>query len=72
MKVIKISVIVFSVLAILMGSVWFLQGIGVLPGSFMSGQMKWAINGGISILVGVALIVLVSWKQLRRKKITSP
>lgn len=68
MKVIKIIVTVFGVLIILMGSVWFLQGIGVLPGSMMSGQMKWAINGGIGILVGVALVVWANWKQLRRKK----
>jgi hypothetical protein len=41
---------------VLVGCVWFLQGVGVLPGSFMSGQTKWAVNGGISIVVGIALI----------------
>jgi len=30
------------------GTVWFLQGINVLPGSFMSGQPRWAVNGGIA------------------------
>jgi hypothetical protein len=31
--------------AILMviGGAWFLQGINVLPGSFMTGQIRWAV-----------------------------
>lgn len=35
-----LSAIGFVLIAV--GGVWFLQGIGVLPGSFMSGQTKWA------------------------------
>ena len=42
---------------VLMGTIWFLQGIGVLPGSFMSGQPRWAVNGAIAIAVGLALVV---------------
>jgi hypothetical protein len=41
---------------VLMGGVWFLQGINILPGSFMSGQTRWAVNGVIAIAVGLALI----------------
>jgi hypothetical protein len=41
-----------------MGGIWFLQGINVLPGSFMTGQRLWAIIGGIAFLVGVILIAL--------------
>jgi hypothetical protein len=37
------------------GVIWFFQGIGVLPGSFMSGQPKWAVIGSITALVGVGL-----------------
>ncbi len=29
----------------LMGAVWMLQGVGVLPGSFMTGQAFWAVMG---------------------------
>jgi hypothetical protein len=50
---------VLAVLLMLMGCIWFFQGIGVLPGSFMSGQTRWAINGGIAFVVGVALWVVV-------------
>lgn len=38
------------------GTIWFFQGIGVLPGSFMSGQPKWAVIGSITALVGAGLV----------------
>ncbi len=38
------------------GVIWFFQGIGVLPGSFMSGQPKWAVIGSITALVGAGLV----------------
>ena len=44
-------------LLILGGTVWFLQGINILPGSFMTGDPQWAINGAISIVVGIGLIL---------------
>ena len=31
----------------LMGLIWFLQGIGILPGSIMSGSTFWAGAGGL-------------------------
>ena len=40
------------------GGVWFLQGIGVLPGSFMAGQTKWAVIGGVAFVVGLALLII--------------
>lgn len=49
---------VIAVLLILGGGVWFLQGINVLPGSFMTGQIEWAIYGGLAILMGVGLLVV--------------
>jgi hypothetical protein len=39
------------------GVIWFLQGINVLPGSFMTGQTRWAVYGGIAIAVGIALLL---------------
>ena len=49
---------VIAVLLIVGGGVWFLQGINVLPGSFMTGQIEWAIYGGLAILVGVGWLVM--------------
>ena len=42
-------------IAILAGAVWILQGSGVLPGSFMTGQRTWLIVGIIVGIVGLAL-----------------
>jgi len=42
-------------LLLVVGALWFLQGIGVVGGSFMSGNTTWAIIGPIVALIGVAL-----------------
>jgi len=47
-----------GVLAILIGTVWMLQGIGTLPGSFMTGQMFWFWMGLLCAGVGFVLIVV--------------
>ena len=60
----KIFLMIIGSLLILGGAVWFLQGINILPGSFMTGQIRWAIYGGIAILAGSGLIIFAS----RRKK----
>lgn len=41
----------------LLGAVWFLQGIGLLPGSFMTGQMEWAVAGALAAAIGIGLFV---------------
>jgi hypothetical protein len=46
---------IFAVLIFLAGGIWFLQGINVLPGSFMTGNPQWAINGGIAMILGAGL-----------------
>jgi hypothetical protein len=50
----KVIVRILSAIFVLIGCIWFLQGINVLPGSFMTGQMRWAVRGGILFVVGVA------------------
>jgi uncharacterized membrane protein HdeD (DUF308 family) len=52
----KTLLITVGAILILLGTVWFLQGINVLPGSFMSGQIRWAVNGIIAIVFGVVLV----------------
>lgn len=51
-----------AVLLILAGLVWFLQGINVLPGSFMTGQIEWAVGGAMAVVAGISL----SWYARRR------
>jgi hypothetical protein len=60
----KIVLNIVGVLLLLIGSIWFLQGINVLPGSFMSGQTRWAVRGGILVFVGVAGLV---WANRKRR-----
>ena len=54
----RIPMMIAGVLLLLMGGVWILQGINVLPGSFMTGQTKWAVYGTIPAAIGIGLIVL--------------
>jgi len=44
------------VLAVLLGLVWIGQGVGLIPGSFMTGRVEWAVIG--SVVVAAALIFL--------------
>jgi len=44
-------------LLVIIGAVWFLQGIDVLGGSGMSGKTLWAIIGPIVALVGVVILL---------------
>jgi hypothetical protein len=41
---------------LLIGCIWILQGLNVLPGSFMTGDIKWAVFGLILALAGAALV----------------
>ena len=52
-----------GVVLIFAGTVWILQGINILPGSFMTGQIQWAVYGGISSLVGLGLLLLANHKK---------
>ena len=49
--------LVAGAVLVLLGLVWFLQGIGVLGGSVMSGSSLWAVVGPVVALVGVVLVV---------------
>jgi hypothetical protein len=45
-----------AILCDLTGGVWILQGIGVLPGSFMTGDIVWAAIGAVLLLVSGLLL----------------
>jgi hypothetical protein len=61
----RVALNVLGALLVLFGGVWFFQGINVLPGSFMTGQIRWAVYGGIAVVAGV--VVLVAANQRRAK-----
>ena len=62
----RIALNVAAVLMMLMGGVWFLQGINVLPGSYMSGQTKWAVYGAVLLIAGIGLLSVGRRRQEKR------
>ena len=52
----RIALYLAGALCVLLGSVRFLQGINVLPGSFMTGQTRWAVYGALLFALGVGLL----------------
>jgi LPXTG-motif cell wall-anchored protein len=61
----RIALNVLGGLCSLTGCVWFLQGINILPGSFMTGQTKWAVYGGLLLLVGIGLLIAANRRRAR-------
>jgi len=62
-KQIRFVVRVIAILLIVGGTIWILQGVNVLPGSFMTGQIQWAYRGGIAAFVGIALLVFTATRR---------
>ena len=60
----KTIVNVIGVLLVLMGSVWILQGINILPGSFMTGDISWTYRGAVLAVVGALLL----WSATRKPR----
>ncbi|SDE62937.1 hypothetical protein SAMN04489747_3942 [Auraticoccus monumenti] len=50
--------LVLGAIALVIGGVWSLQGAGVLPGSFMTGDSTWLVIGLVLVVVGLVLLVL--------------
>ena len=63
------SRLVVGVLMCIVGGVWFTQGIGVLEGSFMTGQGLWTVIGVIFVVFGIRMIVRAA---LSRKRSAPP
>jgi len=62
---VKTGLNIAGVCLILAGAVWFLQGINVLPGSFMTGDLKWAVIGGVCVVAGIGCLIVAK----RRRKV---
>jgi hypothetical protein len=60
--------LVVGVLMCIVGGVWFLQGIGVIKGSFMTGEGLWTLIGVILLVVGVRMI----WRAVRGERAAPP
>jgi hypothetical protein len=49
--------IVVGALMCVVGTVWFFQGIGVLKGSFMTGEGFWTVVGVILFALGLRMVL---------------
>jgi hypothetical protein len=47
--------VIVGILVLLTGGVFAGQGLGYIPGSFMTGDIKWFWIGGAMVVVGLAL-----------------
>jgi hypothetical protein len=63
-EIMRIVMIVSGVLCLLLGCVWILQGINILPGSFMTGQTKWAIYGALLVIIGIGLLFSANRRKI--------
>jgi hypothetical protein len=52
----KSSLNLLGIILVIFGGIWILQGFSILPGSFMYGQIRWSIIGGITVIIGIALL----------------
>jgi hypothetical protein len=61
----RIALNIVSAILVFFGGVWFLQGMNMFPGdSFMNGQTKWSIYGGIAFVAGIVVFV---WANRKRR-----
>jgi hypothetical protein len=56
---VRLAVRIVAVVALLAGVVFFFQGIGVIPGSFMTGRRYWA-DIGAALVAGAAALFWLS------------
>ena len=61
----KVGLVVVGVLILLAGAVFAGQGLGYIPGSYMTGNIKWFWIGSGMVVVGVVLGVV----GLRSKRV---
>ena len=54
----RIAINIVAVLMLLIGAVWFLQGLNLLKGSVMSGEGRWIFVGGIVFVAGALAAAL--------------
>jgi hypothetical protein len=59
----RVLVTIIGILLVILGVIWILQGIDVLPGSFMTGDVHWAVYGAIAAVVGIVLIAVVNKRR---------
>ena len=62
----KAGAAVVSVLVVLVGAVFAGQGLGYIPGSIMTGDMRWFWIGGVMVVVGLAFLAATFLRRTKK------
>ena len=57
MKKLNLWVVAGGILLMLVGVVWFFQGLGALKGSSMTGEIFWSYMGAIAFIIGILVVL---------------
>jgi hypothetical protein len=63
---VKAGVGSIGVLVVLVGAVFAGQGLGYIPGSFMTGDMHWFWIGGAMVVAGLAILAVAFLRSPKR------
>ena len=55
---------------IILGGLWILQGINVIPVGFMAGQAQYAVLGAVVVVIGIGLLALGNRRGKRQSSIS--
>jgi hypothetical protein len=61
----RIGLRIVGALLLVGGGVFFFQGIGVIPGSFMTGRSEWAVIGAALAAAAVTILWLAGMSDRR-------
>ncbi|MGW5670300.1 hypothetical protein [Micromonospora sp. NPDC003776] len=53
-----------GLLAVVLGALWTVQGLGYVDGSVMSGRRVWAVVGPVVVLIGLVAL----WYGMRARR----
>ncbi len=62
----KTGAAVVGVLVVLVGAVFAGQGLGYIPGSIMTGDIRWFWIGGAMMIAGLALLAVTFLRRPKR------
>jgi len=62
---VRVGAAVIGVFVALVGAVFAGQGLGYIPGSFMTGDMRWFWIGGAMVIIGLGLLAATFLRRSR-------
>jgi hypothetical protein len=55
---------ILGVLLMLVGGVWFFQGLKIIQGSPMTGKSQWVYIGAAAVVIGIGLLVFANLRKV--------